>query len=412
MNKPFDVVAFGATSFVGQILAGELLQTFGRNGPLRWALAGRSLSRLETLRRSLGPQAADVPLIVADAGDPVALGALCAQARVVASTVGPYALYGSPLVQACAESGTDYVDLTGELQWIRRMLQQHEATAQRSGARIVHCCGFDSIPSDLGVLHLQTQARQRFGAPCPRVKMRVKAMKGAASGGTVASMLNLVKEARANPALRRELGDPYSLCPGLGGRPKRQPDVRGPQYDDAIGAWVAPFVMGAINTRVVQRTNALAGLAYGRDFAYDEAVISGKGLKGRAAAMAMTAGLGAFMLAGAIGPLRVALERFVLPKPGEGPSAEVQRKGHYDLRFVGLTADGRRLRTRVTGDRDPGYGSTARMLAQAAACLAQDIDPGVTGGGFWTPATAFGERLIDRLQAHAGLRFEVLDDAA
>lgn len=412
MTQPFDVVAFGATSFVGQILAGELLQTFGRSGPLRWALAGRSLPKLEALRRSLGPQAADVPLIVADAADPAALQALCAQTRVVASTVGPYALHGSPLVQACAESGTDYVDLTGELQWIRRMLQQHEAAAKHSGARIVHCCGFDSIPSDLGVLHLQTQARQRFGAPCPRVKMRVKAMKGAASGGTVASMLNLVKEASANPALRRELGDPYSLCPGIEGRPRRQPDVRGAQFDADVGAWVAPFVMGAINTRVVQRTNALAGLAYGRGFEYDEAVISGRGLKGRAAALALTAGLGAFMVAGAIGPLRAALERFVLPKPGEGPSPDAQRNGFYDLRFVGTAADGRRIRTRVTGERDPGYGSTARMLAQAAACLALDIDRGTTTGGFWTPATAFGERLIHRLQAHAGLRFEVLDDRA
>jgi thiol-disulfide isomerase/thioredoxin len=202
VTQPFDVVAFGATSFVGQILAGELLQTFGRSGPLRWALAGRSLPKLEALRRSLGPQASDVPLIVADAADPAALQALCAQTRVVASTVGPYALHGSPLVQACAESGTDYVDLTGELQWIRRMLQQHEAGAKHSGARIVHCCGFDSIPSDLGVLHLQTQARQRFGAPCPRVKMRVKAMKGAASGGTDAlqPLAHWARPAVASPA--------------------------------------------------------------------------------------------------------------------------------------------------------------------------------------------------------------------
>ena len=412
MSAPsLDVVAFGATSFVGKILCRYLLEEFGTHGELKWAAAGRSQAKLEELRDSLGAKAAKLPLVVADAADESALRKLCASTRVVVSTVGPYALYGEPLVKACAESGTDYCDLTGEVQWIRRMVQRHEAAARKSGARIVHCCGFDSIPSDLGVHFLQRQAMSALGAPCKRVKMRVKAMRGGMSGGTVASLMNVVKEAASDPALRKELADPYSLCPPGLATKVRQPEVRSVEFDADFGAWLAPFVMSAINTRVVHRTNALSQQAYGADFSYDEAMLMGRGLKGRLAATGMTAGLGGFMLAGAIGPLRAGLERFVLPKPGEGPSPEAQRKGFYDLRFVGTTADGRQIRTKVTGDADPGYGSTGKMLGQAAACLALDIDKkAATPGGFWTPATIFGDRLIQRLTARSGLSFELVPD--
>ena len=411
MSAPsLDVVAFGATSFVGKILCRYLLEEFGTHGELKWAAAGRSQAKLEELRDSLGAKAAKLPLVVADAADESALRKLCASTRVVVSTVGPYALYGEPLVKACAESGTDYCDLTGEVQWIRRMVQRHEAAARKSGARIVHCCGFDSIPSDLGVHFLQRQAMSALGAPCKRVKMRVKAMRGGMSGGTVASLMNVVKEAASDPALRKELADPYSLCPPGLATKVRQPEVRSVEFDADFGAWLAPFVMSAINTRVVHRTNALSQQAYGADFSYDEAMLMGRGLKGRLAATGMTAGLGGFMLAGAIGPLRAGLERFVLPKPGEGPSPEAQRKGFYDLRFVGTTADGRQIRSKVTGDADPGYGSTGKMLGQAAACLALDIDKAATPGGFWTPATIFGDRLIQRLTARSGLSFELVPD--
>ena len=407
---PYDLVAFGATSFVGRILCRYLLESFGASGELKWAVAGRSKARLEELRRSLGPEAEALPLLVADATDEAALRQLCTSTRVVVSTVGPYALHGEPLVKVCAESGTDYCDLTGEVQWIRRMVQRHEPAARGSGARIVHCCGFDSIPSDLGVHFLQREAASRLGAPCAQVKMRVKAMRGGFSGGTAASLMNVVKEAAADPLLRKELADPYSLCPA-GGAPKvRQPEVRSAQFDADFGAWVAPFVMSAINTRIVHRTNALSRLAYGADFTYEEAVVMGRGLMGRLAAAAMAAGLGGFLLAGAIGPLRAALERFVLPRPGEGPSPEAQLRGFFDMRFLGKTADGRSLRTKVTGDRDPGYGSTAKMLGQAAACLALDIDKAAPAGGFWTPATIFGDRLIERLTARSGLVFEVVPD--
>jgi short subunit dehydrogenase-like uncharacterized protein len=405
-----DLTIFGATSFVGQILTRYLAEQFGTHGSLQWAIAGRSEAKLAALRTSLGLKASKLPLVVADAADGAALRRMCHDTRVVISTVGPYALYGSPLVEACAETGTDYCDLTGEVQWIRRMIDAHEATARKSGARIVHCCGFDSIPSDLGVWYLQQQARERFGRPCAEVKMRVQGARGGFSGGTVASLLNVVKEASANPALRKELANPYSICPEGYAPQVRQPNVKGVQYDADFGAWVAPFVMSAINTRVVQRSNALSKQSYGADFRYDEAMLAGKGFKGRATATAITAGLGGFMVASALPPTRWALERFVLPGPGEGPSAEQQRSGFFDLRFLGKTADGRTLRVKVTGDRDPGYGSTAKMLGQAGACLALDLADSGRKGGFWTPATLFGERLVDRLVGHAGITFEVMDD--
>ena len=405
----YDIVVFGATSFVGQILCRYLLGQFGAAGDLRWAIAGRSQAKLDALRETLGPKAARLPVLVADAADETALRRMCAQTRVVVSTVGPYALYGEPLVKVCADSGTDYCDLTGEVQWIRRMVRKYDKAARASGARIVHCCGFDSIPSDLGVAFLQREALQRFGEPCNRVKMRVRAMRGGASGGTVASLMNVVKEAAADPALRKELANPYSICPP-GYAPKaRQPSISLPQYDADFKSWIAPFVMSAINARVVQRSNALSGEAYGAGFVYDEAVLAGRGIKGRLTASAIAAGLAGFMVAGALRPARWALERYVLPGPGEGPTPEQQRNGHYDLRFFGKTASGRTLRTKVTGDRDPGYGSTAKMLGQAAVCLARDIGKSEKAGGAWTPATVFGDRLIERLVAHAGLTFEVVE---
>jgi len=418
--KDFDVVIFGATSFVGRILCKYLLYTYGADGSraaadaagrrLRWAIAARSATRLDELKRELGSAAGDLPVLLADAADEAALRVLAARAQVVVSTVGPYALYGEPLVNVCAETGTDYCDLTGEVQWIRRMIERYESIAQASGARIVHCCGFDSIPSDLGVFHLQEEARKRFGRPASRVKMRVRAMRGGFSGGTAASLLNVVKEVRRNPALREELANPYSLCVAIKDTADvRQPNVASARYDADFNAWVAPFVMAGINTRIVQRSNALSHFAYGRDFRYDEAVTTGRGLQGRLTAMATTVGLELFMVASALAPTRSLLERFVLPKPGEGPSPEAQRRGFFDLRFLGRIDDVRTLRVKVTGDCDPGYGSTAKMLGESATCLALDMPRSGLIGGFWTPATAFGERLVTRLQARAGLTFEVID---
>jgi short subunit dehydrogenase-like uncharacterized protein len=404
-NKKYDLVVFGATSFVGQILSGYLWQRHGLKGELSWAMAGRSKSKLEEVRGNLGSGSSQLNLIVADASDQAALRDLCAQTKVVVSTVGPYALYGSDLVGLCAEMGVDYCDLTGEIQWIDRMIQAHEATAKASGARIVHCCGFDSIPSDMGNYFLQRESLARFKQPCNEVKMRVRRMKGEFSGGTVASMMNVTKELSANPSLAKKLGNPYLISPENTGT--RQPSVKIPQYDKQAKSWVAPFIMAGINTRVVHRSNGLTGCAYGRDFKYDEAMMTGDGLKGRLMATGITAGLGGFFVAAAIPPARMALERFVVPKPGEGPSPQSQEKGHFDIRFFGATASGKNLEVKVTGDRDPGYGSTAKMLGEAAACLALDNEG--KPGGFWTPSTLMGDALLKRLEAHSGLTFSIVE---
>ncbi|MEM7084315.1 MAG: saccharopine dehydrogenase NADP-binding domain-containing protein [Pseudomonadota bacterium] len=401
-EKKYDIVVYGATSFVGQILAKYMHEQFGDTA-LTYALAGRSLSKLESVKAELGTPDRDV--IVADAADEDALTAMCENARVVISTVGPYALYGEPLVKICAQTGTDYCDLTGETQFIKRMQDRYADLAAQSGARIVHCCGFDSIPSDLGVHFLQNRAVEQFGKTCPDVKMRVAVMKGAASGGTIASMVNIFKEIKKDKTVRKVLVDPYALCPQGHGFTARQHNTK-MEYDDDVESWLAPFVMAGINTRIVHRSNALSAKRYGDQFLYEEAMMTGSGKAGKSRARKMLWGLGAFMAGASMGPIRWMLERFILPKPGSGPTPEQQVKGKYVLLFRGTTEDGDTIKTRVTGDQDPGYGSTAKMLGQAAACLAQDVATD-TPGGFWTPATLLGDKLIDRLESHSGVTFKV-----
>ncbi len=404
-NPKYDVVVFGATSFVGKILSRYLVETFGKD--LKWAAAARSRAKLDALIADLGPAGKQLPTIEADAADEDSLRAMCSQARVIISTVGPYALYGEPLVKVCVETGTDYCDLTGEIQWVYKMIQKYEAQAKASGARIVHCSGFDSIPSDLGVFFLQQEAQKRFGQPCNRIKMRVWKMRGTASGGTAASLLNAVKEAASDPKIRKIMGNPYSICPPDYQPKMRQPDVKFAQQDPDFGVWLAPFIMAGINTRVVQRSHALQGQAYGENFQYDEAMSTGDGIKGGARAAAVSAAMGGLVVGAAAGPTRKLLAK-LFPEPGDGPTPEQQETGFYDLRFHGTTPDGQTIQTRVYGDRDPGYGSTAKMLGQAGACLAFDTPKEKFPGGFWTPASLFGERLIKRLTADAGLSFEVL----
>ncbi|MEJ7801202.1 MAG: saccharopine dehydrogenase, partial [Ilumatobacter sp.] len=349
---------------------------------------------------------ADVERIVADATDAAAMRDLAASTQVVVSTVGPYALYGSDLVAAVAEAGIGYCDLAGEPQWMRTMIDAHGATAEASGARIVHACGFDSIPSDLGVWFTQQQAIELLGEPCTSVALRVKAMKGGASGGTVASMINMMTGSTRDAELREVLTNPYALAPEGMRTGSRQPNLSVPQHDKASGEWTAPFVMAATNTRVVHRTHALLGRPWGADFRYDEAMLMGNGPIGATKAAAVTGCLAGFGGMAAIGPGR-ALLGMMLPDPGEGPSPEAQEAGFFDIRLYGETASGSKIVTGVTGDRDPGYGSTAKMLAEAALSLV-DAPASESGAGFLTPATALGNRLIERLTEHAGLSFDVI----
>jgi short subunit dehydrogenase-like uncharacterized protein len=405
-NKEFDLVVFGATSFVGKILCNYLANEYAEPN-LTWAIAARSEVKLNELKQSLGAKAADLPLFLADSTDEESLARLCSKAAVIISTVGPYALYGELLVKCCAASGTDYCDLTGEPQWIRQMIERYESVAKASGARIVHSCGFDSIPSDLGVLFLQNEAMQRFGSYCSKVKMRVKASRGGASGGTIASGINLYKEQAKDPALREEMKDYYSICP-LGHEFLMEQHTVGLEYDEDLKAWVGPFIMAGINTRIVLRSNAIKREGpYSAEFQYDEGTLTGSGAKGKKQAkrLAFVTGVGQALLAN--GFFRSILTKFVLPKPGEGPSPTEQLEGFYDLRFVGVTKAQQKIKVKVTGDRDPGYGSTAKMLAQAALSLQRDVDKSAVGGGFWTPATVFDDKLLNRLRDFAGMTFEL-----
>jgi short subunit dehydrogenase-like uncharacterized protein len=405
-NASYDLIVFGATSFVGKIVCRYLMERYGDQEALRWAMAGRSHEKLQALQESLGPEAKGIGQMVVDALDQEALRTMCRQTRVVATTVGPYAFYGEPLVHACAETGTDYCDLTGEVPWMRRMIERYSGLARQSGARIVHCCGFDSIPSDLGVWFLQREAAAQFGAVCSQVKLRLKAASGGVSGGTVASLLNVLKESSRNRSLRSGLADPYWLCVEQPPLAVTQPSDWPLQFDADFDGWISPFVMAGINTRVVHRTNALLGYPYGLDFLYGEAVLNGKGYRGRCLANAAALGLNAFLLASAIRPIRYLMERMVLPTPGQGPSREKQEQGFFDLRLFGRTPQGQQLEVKVKGDRDPGYGSTAKMLAESAVCLAKDLCKDELKGGFWTPASAMSDRLLKRLEERSGVTFE------
>jgi short subunit dehydrogenase-like uncharacterized protein len=387
----FDIIVYGSTGFTGQLVAEYLAAHYtGKDDP-KWAMAGRSLEKLASVRDAIGAPA-DTPLIVADASDPGSLKAMIDQTRSVISTVGPYQLYGSDLLAACVASGTDYFDLCGEPLWMRQMIDAHEATAKSTGARIVFSCGFDSLPFELGVYFAQQQAKKVFGAAASRVKGRVRIMKGTFSGGTAASMKATFVAAARDLSLVALLKNPFALTPGFEG-PKQPPGNR-PLLDQELDCWTAPFAMASINTRNVHRSNALMGFPYGRDFVYDEMMLTGPGEKGEAAARQVAAAINAEKMGASSGP-----------KPGEGPSKEEREAGHYDLLFVGLAADGRQVRAAVRGDRDPGYGSTSKMISECAICLLRDT-PDVAAG-IWTPGAAMGDKLIKRLVDHAGLTFEV-----
>jgi short subunit dehydrogenase-like uncharacterized protein len=380
----FDIIVWGATGYTGRLVAAHLQKAYAA-GDLTWAMGGRSAGKLAEVRAEIGAPDS-LPLIVADAADPASLDAMVRRASVVISTVGPYQLYGSPLVAACAAAGVDYVDLTGESNWIAEMITAHEAAAKASGARIVFSCGFDSIPFDLGVFFVEEEAKKRFGAYAPRVRGRVRGLKGGLSGGTLASGMATQAAAAKDPLVGVLLADPFALTPGFRG--PDQPDGDKAYEDRVTGSWVGPFMMAGINTKAVHRSNRLLGHPWGKGFQYDEMQM----LDGPPSDAAP--GMGGFNF-GAGG----------LPKPGEGPSKEERETGFYDLLYIAEAGDGRSVRAAIKGDMDPGYGSTAKILGEAAVCLARDVPRTTTPGGCWTPASAMGAALIARLQTKAGLTF-------
>ncbi len=402
MRREFDLIVFGATGFTGRLVAEYLTLHYGAGSGITWAMAGRNPAKLEQVRTLIGAPDS-VQLITADAADTAALTALVARTKAVITTVGPYQLHGEPLALACATAGTDYVDLCGEPGWMAHMIPRLEAPARASGARIVFSCGFDSIPFDLGVVYLQEQARQRFGAPLKDVRGRVRVIKGGISGGTLASGLATIERMGREPALAQTMANPFALTPGFQGPP--QPEGESAKFDDWAQKWTGPFMMATINTKNVHRTNALRGHPWGKDFTYDERMLTGDGPRGerRAKKMVYLGRLQNALLG--FGPTRALLRRFALPKPGEGPDKLARENGRYEVQFTGQTADGQRLRASVRGDRDPGYGSTAKMISESALCLVADPQRALAGGGVWTAGSAMGLALQRRLEEHAGLRF-------
>ena len=385
--RELDVIVYGATGYTGRLVAEHLLRTYGANGTVRWAMAGRSAKKLAEVRDLIGAPES-LPLIVADAHDRPALETMARRAKIVITTAGPYQLYGSDLVGACAATGADYVDLTGESNWIAAMITANEPAAKASGARLVFSCGFDSIPFDMGVWFAQRAARERFGAPAKRVRGRVAAMRGGFSGGTFASGMVTMAAAQKDPSVGKLLADPFALTPGFHG--PAQPDGDHPYEDKVAGSWVVPFMMAGINTKAVHRTNFLLRHPWREDFQYDEMLMAAGPPTGAAPA--------GFDLGGA-----------APPKPGEGPTKEERETGFYDLLFIAEGPDGRTVRARVKGDMDPGYGSTSKMLAEAALALVFDVSRETAPGGCWTPASAMGEALLKRLPAKAGVMFEIDD---
>lgn len=403
-KKEFDVIIWGATGFTGRLVAEYYLKQYGLDGELKWAMAGRSQAKLEQVRSSLGNES--VPLIVADSHNVKSLNEMVKRAKVICTTVGPYAKYGNELVAACVEHGVDYCDLAGETQWIRRMIDQHNEAAEKSGSRIVHCCGFDSIPSDMGTYFIQREAKAVRGEYCQKVDMRLTAIKGGFSGGTFASMNNVMLEASENPEVSKVIFNPYGLNPKGEMSGPDKADLQSVKFDSNIDSWIMPFIMAAINTRVVRRSHALNGYPYGDDFCYDEAMVSGKGFSGRMKGYAGLVTLG-LMMAGKPGSFYKKVLNKFFPAPGEGPNKAEREAGFWGFTVVGTFKDGEIITAKITGDRDPGYGSTSKMLGESAACLAQDKTPNSMKSGVLTASTAMGDALLERLEEKAGLRFSM-----
>jgi short subunit dehydrogenase-like uncharacterized protein len=388
-SAKFDIVVYGATGFTGQLVAEYLTHHYKSDKTLKWAMAGRSLGKLKAVRDAIGAPG-NTPLIVADASDAASLKAMAEQTMSVITTVGPYQLYGEELLAACVATGTDYFDLCGEPIWMRQMIDKYEAAAKESGARIVFSCGFDSVPFELGTFVVQEEAKRVFGAPAARVKGRVRDMRGTLSGGTAASAKATFDAVAKDISLVAILNDPFALTPGFTG--PKQPKGNKPLIEEDLNSWAAPFMMALINTRNVHRSNMLMGFPYGQDFVYDEMVLTGPGEKGESNAKRVMAANAEKTGPGA-------------PKPGEGPSKEERENGLFNLLYVAIAPDGRMVRAGVTGDRDPGYGSTSKMISECAICMLRDTTD--VAAGFWTPGAAMQHKLIKRLRDNAGLTFEV-----
>ena len=395
-NRDFDIIVWGASGFTGRLVAEYLFQKYNSKD-LKWAIAGRDKSKLTSIRNS--HLDSNIPILIADSFDYVSLNKITNRTKVVCSTVGPYSKYGTLIVKSCIESGTDYCDLAGESQWIRKMIDLYHNKARSNKVKIVNSCGFDSIPSDMGVYFIHKNILKKD----LQISMRVAGAKGGYSGGTYASINNIITEASKNKEIRNDLINPYGLNPeGEKNGPDKR-DLSSVVFDNRIKKWIAPFLMAGINSRIVRRSNALSNYAYGRNFRYNEAVITGNGVIGRMRGFLLSIPL--IFIAAKPGSVFKSIFNFISPKPGQGPNKKEREAGYFNIRFYVFDESVTSI-FKVTGDKDPGYGSTSKMLAESAVCLAKDSLN--NSYGILTPSIAMGDEILKRLELNAGLRFSII----
>jgi len=399
-SREYDIIVWGASGFTGRLVSEYLFNKYGSNNNLKWAIAGRNSLKLDSIRKEILDNT--VSIIVADSNDLESLNDMVKKTKVICTTVGPYAKYGSNLVSACVENRTHYCDLAGEVQWIRKMIDKHHEEANNNNTKIVNSCGFDSIPSDLGVYYIQKLAKSSKNQRAKLIEMRVAGAKGGISGGTYKSLSNVNKEANKDKEIFKVVINPYGLNPIGEQEGLDKSDLQRIVFDKSSNSWIGPFIMAAINTKIVRRSNALSNYSYGKDFMYNEATLNGKGLLGKIKGYFLAVPIFILMSAKPGSVLKKLID-FILPKPGEGPSKKDREAGYYNLRFYITLEDGSKAFAKVIGDMDPGYGSTSKMLAESAICLAKDKLP--DSGGVLTPSIAMGDALLDRLQKNAGLIF-------
>ena len=400
-SKDFDIIIWGATGFTGRLVAEYIFKNYSSE-KLNWAIAGRDKKKLINVRDEIADK--NIPIIIADSFDEMSLTKMTQKTKVICSTVGPYSKYGSLLVKSCIKTNTHYCDLAGEAQWIRKIVDTYHQEAKNKKIRIVNSCGFDSIPSDMGVYFIHKNLPD-VNIKLDNISMRLSGFKGSLSGGTYASMNNIITEASKDILIRKILTNPYGLNPeGQRSGPDKR-DLNKVKYDDDSKSWIAPFMMAGINTKIVRRSNALSNYSYGKKFTYDESVMTGDGFKGRIKAIISVLPL--IFLSAKPGSLLKRIFNYFTPKPGQGPNENERENGYYSMRFYIRYNDKSRALVRVTGDRDPGYGSTSKMLAESAICLSKDSLKDTYG--VITPSIAMGDQILDRLQAKAGLTFKFIE---
>jgi len=396
-KRDFDLIIWGATGFTGNLVCDYISKNYNER-ELRWAIAGRNEKKILKLQQKL--KIDDSRTIIADSSDKDSLVKMVKKSKVVCTTVGPYAKYGTNLVEACIEGETNYCDITGETQWIRRIIDRFHTKAKEKNIKIINSCGFDSIPSDMGVFYSQKIMLEKTGKYASTINMRVAGAKGGISGGTYNSLSNVLEEALIDKEVRKTLTNPYGLNPIDKQFGPDKSDLRKVIFDTVSNSWIAPFVMAGINTKIVRRSHALMDFMYGKNFAYDEATLTGKGIAGQIRGYMSLIPI--FLATRKKGSIIKKIVDFILPKSGEGPSKKTRINGYYNLRFY-LTLDKMTYVSKVLGDMDPGYGSTSKMLAESAICLALDEIPETYG--ILTPSVALGDSLLKRLEENAGLTF-------